>query len=349
MAFEDLNDTERRNNGSTDVTVVHASPDAPTVDIYVTAADAEALGNAAVSGISFGDESATLPRVANGDYRVRITPAAIQPVSIAAAGPEVFYDSGTLTIDADVTAVAVNSTKGLSPVSLLIWNERDKPVIPVLDNSAEVRIVHAVDSVAVDVFAGESLLINDFAFKDTTVGKPGTENGYFKVTAGSLDVGITTAEGSTNIPTLSRELTLERGESYTVIAAGNSSENGLIILTDKRDSSLTDSGEVRFVHASSLPAAAQVDIYAYTGNTRPSTTELTNVPYKANSGYLALDSDEYTVDITTPGAQANEAAALSTAVTVTGGSLQTAIVVGNTLESLSSILLNDCRNCSTPE
>ena len=47
---------------------------------------------------------------------------------------------------------------------------------PVLDNNAEVRIVHAVDSVVVDVFANGAELLGDFDYTDTT-------NGYVKVEA----------------------------------------------------------------------------------------------------------------------------------------------------------------------
>lgn len=337
-----LNDTERRNNGSNDVTVVHASPDAPTVDIYVTAADAESLGDVTVPGVSFG-ANATLEEIATGDYRVRITPtAATQPVSIAAAGPEVVYDSGTLTVNADVTAVAVNSTKGLSPVSLLIWNESNTPVIPVLDNSAEVRIVHAVDSVPVDVFAGgnETALLSNFQFKDV--------NGYLKVAAGSLQVDIApTGQGIGNaIESISGTLTLDRGESYTVIAAGDGAANELIVLTDKRNSSLTDSGEVRLVHASSASAADPVDIYVYAqGDTQPAQPNFSDVVLGQDTDYVTLPNGTYTVVIAADGTRTSALSTDTSAIPVAGGSLQTAIAVGNG-SGLSAILLNDCRSCA---
>lgn len=338
-----LNDTERRNNGSNDVTVVHASPDAPTVDIYVTAADAESLGDVTVPGVSFG-ANATLEEIATGDYRVRITPtAATQPVSIAAAGPEVVYDSGTLTVNADVTAVAVNSTKGLSPVSLLIWNESNTPVIPVLDNSAEVRIVHAVDSVPVDVFAGGAELLSDFTFLGTT--------GHVKVAAGELDVAIAPANSGLEgaLENLSGTLELERGESYTVIAAGdlpNVTEAQLIVLTDKRESSLTDSGEVRLVHASSAVAADPVDIYVYAqGDTQPAQPNFSDVVLGQDTDYVTLPNGTYTVVIAADGTRTSALSTDTSAIPVAGGSLQTAIAVGNG-SGLSAILLNDCRSCA---
>ncbi len=340
LELEVLNDTQRRNNGSNDVTVVHASPDAGSVDIYVTGTDT-ALENPTLTAVEF-DNNASLANIANGDYRVRITPAQVIGVS-AAAAPEVVYDSGTLTVNADVTAVAVNSTKGASPVSLLIWNESNTPVIPVLDNSAEVRIVHAVDSVAVDVFAGgnETALLSDFQFKQV--------NDYLKVAAGSLQVDIAqTGQGIGNaIKSISGTLPLERGESYTVIAAGdldNVTEAQLIILTDKRASSLTDSGEVRLVHASSASAADPVDIYVYAqGATQPAQPNFSDVVLGQDTGYVTLPNGTYTVVIAADGTT-TAAVPGTSAVPVDGGSLQTAIAVGNG-SGLSAILLNDCRNC----
>ena len=346
LELEVLNDTQRRNNGSTDVTVVHASPDAGNVAIYVTGADAELPETTNLSDVPFG-ANATLEEIATGDYRVRITPAAIQPVSIAAAGPEVVYDSGTLTVNADVTAVAVNSTKGASPVSLLIWNESSTPVIPVLDNTAEVRIVHAVDSVAVDVFAGGEELLGDFEFLDTT-------NGYVKVAAGELAVAIAPANAGIEgaLENLSGTLELERGESYTVIAAGdlpNVSEAQLIVLTDKRESSLTDSGEVRLVHASSASAADPVDIYVYAqGSTQPAEPNFNNVVLGQDTGYVTLPNGTYTVVIAADGTTTSALSTDTSAIPVAVGSLQTAIAVGNG-SGLSAILLNDKRSGSSEE
>src|SRR5690606_19348181 len=108
--------------------------------------------------------------------------------------------------------------------------------------------------------------------------------------AGDLDVAIAPAgQGIGNaLSNLSGTLELERGESYTVIAAGdldNVTEAQLIILTDKRASSLTDNGEVRLVHASSASAADPVDIYVYAqGGTQPAEPNFNNVVLGQDTG-----------------------------------------------------------------
>src|SRR5690606_32242744 len=137
LEFKVINDTEFRNNNVADVTVVHGATVVNGVDINVTAPDGELPQVPTLADVPFGAD-ATLEAVAAGDYRVRIAPAGTGTIA---------YDSGTLPIGADVTVVAVNSTKGASPVSLLAWADAATPVATVLDNSAEVRIVHAVESV----------------------------------------------------------------------------------------------------------------------------------------------------------------------------------------------------------
>ena len=336
LELEVLDDTERRSNGSNDVTVVHASPAAGDVDLYVTAAGADLPTLPTLDNVPF-DANDTLTDIAAGDYQVRAT---------AASGGDVVYNSGTLAIASDVTAVAVNSTKGASPVSLLVWADAQTPVTPVLDNSAEVRIVHAVDSVLVDVFANGAELLGDFDYTDTT-------NGYVKVEAGELDVAIAAAnQGIGNALTnLSDTLTLGRGESYTVIAAGDDgavAEAQLIVLTDERENDSTSEGKVRLVHGSSASAADPVDIFVYAqGAQQPATPTFGDVVLGEDTGYVSLSTGTYTVDIAADGTT-TAAVPGTDAVAVTAGSLQTAIAVGNG-SGLSAILLNDSRNPSLGE
>ncbi|MEL7400726.1 MAG: DUF4397 domain-containing protein [Pseudomonadota bacterium] len=215
-----------------------------------------------------------------------------------------------------------------------------------LDNSAEVRIVHAVDSVLVDVFANGAELLGDFDYTDTT-------NGYVKVEAGELDVAIAAAnQGIGNALTnLSGTLTLARGESYTVIAAGDDgavAEAQLIVLTDERENDSTSEGKVRLVHGSSASAADPVDIFVYAqGAQQPATPTFGDVVLGEDTGYVSLSTGTYTVDIAADGTT-TAAVPGTDAVAVTAGSLQTAIAVGNG-SGLSAILLNDSRNPSLGE
>lgn len=322
-----LDDTERRANKTNDVTVVHAAPDAGNVDIYVTAPDA-ALESATLSDVAF-KKNASLPNISAGDYQVRIT---------GKGSKDAVYDSGSLSIDKDVTAIAIKSKMGASPVSLLIWADSVPAVV--LDNTAEVRIVHAVDSVAVDVFAGGNKIKSNFNFKDKT-------DGYLKVKAGTLDVKIAPKDqGIDNaLANLSASPNLERGNSYTVIAAGDSGDvtkAKLIVLVDTRSND-SDKAKVRLVHASSASAADPVDIFVYTrGSTQPVSPTFADVKLGQNTGYTDLPAASYTIDIAADNTT-NPAVPDISAVAVEKGSVKTAIAVGNG-SGLSAILLNDKRS-----
>lgn len=336
LELEVLDDTSRTGNDSTDLTVVHASTVAGNVDIYVTADGVELPATATLENVPF-DANASLANVASGDYQVRLT---------AAGSTDVVYNSSTLAVASDVTAVAVNSIQGVSPASLLIWTNS---VTPVLDATAEVRIVHAVDAVTVDVFAGGAELLSDFDYKDSTVGITGASaTGYLTVAAGNLAVAIAAADqGIDNaLPTLSGTLSLERGVSYTVIAAGSVSalsDTQLIVLTDDRKG--TDDADVRLVHASAASAADPVDIFvaAAGADISMATPNFADVVIGQNTGYTALDGAlAYDVVIAADG---TTAAAVPGTENLTFGTdtVTTAIAIGNSVPNLEAIILNDKR------
>lgn len=329
-----LDDTARVNNGTTDVTVVHAAGGVGNVDIYVTAPDVDLPEEAVLGPVPFGADG-TLANVATGSYQVRVT---------GADSRDVVYDSGALAISRDLYAVAVDSVAGASPASLLIWTNS---VTPVLDNSAEVRIVHAVDAVDVDVFAGGEELLSDFAFKDTTVGVEGATKGYLKVPAGDLPVAIAPAGAGIGaaLDTLSDTLTLERGESYTVIAAGDANDllaTQLIILNDERSGEA--GAQVRLVHAAAAPEADPVDIYVTTagGDISGSAPNFNDVVIGQNTEYVSLDAGTYDVIIAADGTQ-TAAVPNTSGIELAAGSVTTAIAVGNSVGTLDRVILDDAR------
>ncbi|MFT6653672.1 MAG: hypothetical protein ACJAWI_000416, partial [Marinomonas primoryensis] len=285
LALKVIDDTATFTDGDADVRVVHAATAAAEVDIFVTAPDAE-LSAPTLDAVPF-DAAAVLEGVAAGDYQVKIA---------VDATDDLVYDSGSLAVSSDITAVAVNSTKGKSPVSLIVWTASG--VIPVLDNSTELRIVHAVDDIDVDVFAGGELLIDGFSYKDV--------EGYLTLEPGTVSVAIAAAGSGIGsaLENLSGDLTLERGESYTVIAAGDDgavTDASLIVLTDQREASNSANADVRLVHGSSA-AADPVDIYVYVnGTTQPSEATVADVELGQDTGYLSLAPNGYTIDIAADG------------------------------------------------
>lgn len=99
--------------GEARVRVVHASPDAPAVDISVTAPGADLAGETpALASVAFGDVADYIEAPA-GDCQVRVAPAGTKTVVIA---------SGALTVAAGQvrTAIAVDTAGGGAPFDLLL-------------------------------------------------------------------------------------------------------------------------------------------------------------------------------------------------------------------------------------
>lgn len=181
------------------VRVVHASPDAPNVDVYVNTAPGG--GAPAISNLAF--RSAT-PYVSlpTANYRFRVTPTgATTPVVIDA--PNVPIQGNQ-----DYSVVAVNFLSSISP---LVLND-DNTINPA---QARVRFVHASPDVpTVDIFAagGMSPLFNAVNF--------GTSGGYISVNPGSYNLEVRLdSNGALALPVPGVQL--QAGSVYTIFAMGS--------------------------------------------------------------------------------------------------------------------------------
>lgn len=192
--------------GDACVNVIHASPDAPEVDVYVD-------GEAALTGVAFGEASGWVALPA-GEHQIQVT----------AAGAEI----DTAVIDATVELMAgeayeVAATGLLAeieaqvyPVDLAMVGSEDEPM-------ARVRVVHASpDAPAVDVaVTGGDVLISELAFPDAS--------DYIEVPAGSYDLEVRPA-GATDVVLELPGVEFEGGMAYSVYAIGLAEDGSLTVL-----------------------------------------------------------------------------------------------------------------------
>ncbi len=283
------------------VQAMHGAPDAPVVDVYITAPDAD-LADAQ----PFADDLAYLEfsdavEVAAGSYRVRITSAT--------NSSEVYFDSGTVEVPAgeDWFAVATNNTEaGASPVNLLLDTGSDSRVVRDKDTGSELRVVHTIsDAPGVDVWVNDSAPATDsplynLKFKDFT--------DYLAVAAGdySFDVAVNGSDPVALVDALSQEASLAPALNYTALAIGNLNDGDandeLFVVTDDTRR-LATAAKLRAIHASTL--AGNVDIYVSADATPDDDdVKLSNVPYKGDSTMLQVAPGEVYV-IVTPAGDAN--------------------------------------------
>ena len=175
------------------VRVVHASPDAPAVDVWVNGA--VAFSNAPFMGIT--DYAALEP----GSYQVQVSPTgATEPIVIDAT-----LDLATQT---DYTVVAVGQLANIEP--LVLVDNNGAPAA----GKAHVRFVHASpDAPAVDIAVanGGPVLFSNVPFKGV--------GDYLPVDAGTYDLEARLA-GTDTVALSVPGVALAEGTVYTIFAMG---------------------------------------------------------------------------------------------------------------------------------
>jgi hypothetical protein len=298
-------------SGSVRLRVVHAAPMAPRVDVYLTAPGADLSGAAPVGSFSFGEDLGPV-EVPAGSYQVRVTAA-----GNAAA---VVFDSGTVDLASSrslLIAAVQNTGTGSAPISLVVQDVNGATQVLDAATPAALRVVHASpDAPTVDVVVNDNFaspLVSDLSFPEFTP--------FVNVAPATYNVKVTDSATQT-VVAIDASVSPKAGISYTVLAVGNlAAIEPLIVADDPRR--VATQAKVRIIHAS--PAAQNVDIYvtapgANIGNVAPT---LANVPFKANTGFLALAAGSYDVTVTPTG---SKTAAIGPAtIAVVAGGVYTAI------------------------
>jgi len=299
--------------GSTRLRVVHAAPLAPQVDVYLTAPGVDLSTVTPVGSFAFGEDLGPV-EVPATDYQARVT--------AAGDATAVVFDSGTITLadGANLLLTAVeNTATGASPISLVIQDGTGSAELFDSATPADIRFIHASpDAPAVDVVVNDDFaapLVSDLTFPDFTP--------YASVPAASYNVKVTDAATQTVVP-IDVDVTLDAATRYTVLAVGElASLEPLIAADDPRR--VATEAKVRIIHAS--PAAQNVDIYVTAPGTDINTVSpaanLTNVPFKANTGFLSLAAGDYEVTVVPTGTKTP--AIGPAAISVAGGGIYTAI------------------------
>ncbi|EGM76049.1 hypothetical protein Rhein_3766 [Rheinheimera sp. A13L] len=298
-------------SGNVRLRVVHAAASAPTVDVHLTApADVLSAGTVAAT-LEFSDATGDVT-VPAGDYRVRITPAGNLTT--------VVYDSGSVALASgtDLTIAALDSRfAGPSPVSLLALVQGTDTSLELLDTGSvsAVRVVHDVsDAPAVDVLVNDTEAIDALAFPDFT--------DYAELAPDTYNVKVA-ADADNSVVVIDADLELEAGVYYTVHAVGSLTEGSiepLVVMDNPRR--IATAAQIRVIHGSSL--AGPVDVYL-TANSDISaaTAALSNVPFKADSGYIQVAAGDYFVTVTPTGSKT--AAIGPVAVTLDANAIYTAV------------------------
>jgi hypothetical protein len=186
-------DDPEGNMGGARVRVVHASPDAPAVDVWVD-------GSIVFEGVGF-EEITDFAEVPAGTYNVQVVPSgATSPVVIEADLP--------LMAATDYTVVATDLLANITPI--ILTADGSTPT----EGNAWVRFLHASpDAPAVDIAVadGGPVLFSNVAFQQFSE--------YLPVPAGNYDLEARVA-GTMTVALSLPGVAVEDGGVYTAYATG---------------------------------------------------------------------------------------------------------------------------------
>jgi hypothetical protein len=312
-------------SGQVRVQVFHAAPAAPAVDVYVTAPGAGVATQTPLGTFSF-----------KGSLGPVSVPAASYEIYVTLAGTKtVVFDSGAVPLAAGadlLIAAEQNTGPGTAPITLEV-NDSTGHNSTLLDVStpASVRVIHASpDAPAVSVYANDSFttpLVTCLAFPGYAGAQANpcpTFTPYVPVfPADSVASVQVTPYGNPGVVAINAALSLAAGKTYSVYAVGNLAGIAPLVLTDDTRRIAT-AAKLRLVHAS--PSAGNVDIYlTATSSLAGATPVLTNVPFKAESGFLPVAAGSYFVTITPTGTTTPAIGPL--AITLANQKIYTAVAV----------------------
>ncbi len=255
------------------LSVLHGSPDAPAVDVVVR------TGGKIVSNASYGEFTPYLS-VPAAEYYLDVKPAG--SANIVATYRADLSGLGGQAIKVLASGL-LNGTPGFGLFAVL--NDGtvvELPLAPV----ARVQIVHNSPSPTVDVYAGTSLLIDNFEYRTATP--------FIFVPAGvDITLGVapdTSASAADAIATF--DVNLENGKTYIVTASGivgdPTTPFGLNINDAGQEAAAdTNNVDIAVLHGATNAPAVDVDAVFVADNV------ISNLAYGEFTPYLGLAPDKY--------------------------------------------------------
>jgi hypothetical protein len=192
--------------GDSCINVIHASPDAPAVDVYIN-------GEVALEGLEFGAFSGWVA-VPAGEYQIQVTAAgAAIDTAVIDANVEVAADAA---YHIAATGLLANITPQIYQVDLSDFDAMGDPM-------SRIRVIHtSPDAPAVDIaLAGGDVLIADLSFPNAS--------DFLEVPAASYDLEVRPT-GTTDVALDLPGVALEGGMVYDVFAIGHVSDGSLTVL-----------------------------------------------------------------------------------------------------------------------
>ena len=254
------------------VRLVHASPDAPNVDVTV---DGEPL----FTDVPFGAAGAV--EVPADDYELEVRPATEDVDGDVVATFDVSPEPGTVYTAFAVGYLDPDAAPADEPFDLEVVVDASYEV-ETPEPDADLRVAHlSPDAPNVDVYVDGDAVLEDVPFR--------AASDYLDLPAGEYDVMITAA-GDADTVVFDETLALSDGE-FTAAAVGELAEENQPFAVEVYEDDVSDPGDearIRLIHAS--PDAPNVDV------TVDGEPLFTDVPFGA-AGAVEVPADDYELEV----------------------------------------------------
>jgi hypothetical protein len=265
------------------VRLVHASPDAPAVDVTLAS-----NGDALFDGVAYGESGYV--EVPAGEYTLQVRGDTEGNDGDVVAEFTFEVDGGEVYTGFAAGYLSPDDESADTPFDLLVARDTQGGMLEVTQPSggtANLRVAHLSPTAPrVDVYADGSAVLEGVSF--------GTVSAYLEVPAGDRQLRITPA-GDEGTTVFEGAVPVEADADYTVAAAGEVGDMAdrpfePLVLADDNATPDDDTARVRLVHAS--PDAPAVDVtLASNGDAL-----FDGVAY-GESGYVEVPAGEYTLQV----------------------------------------------------
>jgi hypothetical protein len=261
------------------VRFVHASPDAPAVDIKLNNGE----GAAIFEDVSFSSYKNYI-EVDGGSYNLAVTPAG-STIEVAIFGNVPLAAGGIYTVIARGTLDA--SDEYDFEVRAFIDNQTGKEFADLATAESYVKVVHASpDAPGVDLLVNDQTAGTGLYFPNNT--------GYLTLPSGTKNIKVNVTGTATTV--IDADLRFDAYQYYSVFAIDEVSNLSALVLNDNLTVPQPGNSHVRFLHLS--PDAPAVDITLTDG-----TIIWGNVAFKESTDFTPLPSGTYDLQVRVAGTE----------------------------------------------
>jgi len=308
-------DSRTANSNKAKIRFLHASPDAPAVDIKIGSGS----GAAAFTNASFKDITNYI-EVDAGDYTFVVTPT-------GSTNEVLVFDPIAVSNGMVYTVIAHGTLDNMDqyPFATRVFIDNDAGDIyaDLMAANASVNVTHASPDAP-----GVDLVIDGIVINSSALTFPNSTD-YIDVNAGTRNIKVNASGTSTTV--IEADLTLGANKNYSIFATDVLASITPVVIEDDLSAPASGKAHVRFAHFS--PDAPAVDITLTDG-----TVVFPNAAFQDVTAFTPLDAGSYDLQVRAAGT--STVVLTLPSITVNDGMIYTVFAKGFLSNLAAEIIVN---------